>query len=221
MIFHVGTLHQGYAKANTCKYWYDGVEYTGDCSRIIGYIISTAESKKTNEKEKWMLTQASVWIYLGTFVPQNNTQAGFNIANTAQRGTYPVKYIWENNKNKEAIEVIKEAWKKYKEAGEQIIYDNDLITVERESLNFNYHVENTNSCNTGGYYKTKNITIKNNTSEKIKLSINTNDASPVSICISGTTKCTKDHIEQMELAGNANAKRAEERDRVKHQVMQT
>ena len=200
------TIDQGYADAQTCKYWYDGVGYTGDCSSIIGYIIKVAESKKSTNYEKWMLAQASVWMYLGNFVPQDNAQAGFNVANSPSDKTYPVQYIWQNNKNLEVSQVFEEAWKEYQEHGKSVTVNENVITVTPTSLNFNYHVNNTNSCEAGGFYKTKDITIKNNTGGKIKVSLNTNDASPVYICISGTSNCSEDINEQIELMGNESKK---------------
>lgn len=210
-------IDQGYANANTCSFSYNGTTYTnGDCSRIIGYIIKHALKNPAGETDtvakEWMRAQASIWIYLANFVPQNEAVAGFNVDNAPSKGRPKTsKKIWEDTinpskpeseKNKFVKKVFEDAWKEYYEnhymyyGGSNPTTNNNYISITH-SEEFYYIPNKTNEntkCNIAGVYRTKTGTITNLTTESMKVEINTNSSTPLKICTSkdGVTNCQQD-----------------------------
>ena len=228
-------IDQGYANANTCRFTYNGTTYTnGDCSRIIGYIIKHAlkdpiGETDTNAKE-WLRAQASIWIYLANFVPQDSTIAGFDVTNKPSKGrTKTSQKVWtdtndstkpDSEKNKFVKQVFEDAWKEYYEdhyryyGGINTTTNNNYINIvhSEEFYYFpNQTAENT-KCSISGYYKTQTGTITNLTIEPMRVQINTNGSSPLKICTivnAGTdnevTNCQQD-TREIVIPGNGNIK---------------
>ncbi len=164
-------------KAKQCKYYVDGsLKENGDCSSIMGFIINESLSyfSGVREEQRWMYTQGAVWTYLSYFTPKAYSAYNF------------VNYSWEKT-NPKIKTVFNRAWKAYHASVNGNPMSNETIesvnfSISPSDVTFNF-VSNGADCNATGNYITKEITITNNESKNIKVTIFKRDGSK--ICPSG------------------------------------
>lgn len=175
-----------YKNEKHCSYTLDGRNNNAYCSKMVARVIQVAREQQSGAELKWRWAQMCVWAYLGhhsdgNFILRNNYAYGSTLS-----ATHVSYWLFSG--------VISEAARRYRETdGQGVSIDDDVsdkigLSIPDSTL---YFVPNGNSCNGGGYYITKNFTIKNNLGEKrrFKISVNVNDnttENPVYICESGT-----------------------------------
>lgn len=169
--------------ATNCTYKVNNTTYkNGDCSEIVGYIINESSKYYTSENGysstgTWYWTQVTIWAYFAKFAPSN-----LGLSNTKAN-------TWYDSYSKIRT-VINKAWSAYATATNNgfsdSVSDDVKFTVTASDLNF-YYKPSTSSCNSG-VYRTKEITLTNNESRAINITLSTN--SDVYICRSDANFCS-------------------------------
>ena len=154
--------YQQYNK-NTKK-WEKTSTASGDCSKIIGYIIKHGRAKGSTQFKDYGYTQSAIWVFLGKFA-NDSTWKAHNDKN--------VNYAYNNNSTIRSI--LHEAFKEYdkkknaKEEYDEIELNDPLFSISNNNeILYFMPKEDTDECGSeGAKYRSRTKTIENISGETI------------------------------------------------------